>query len=81
MIPLIAMAFLFQVLQKSMGFCYQILTEPTVDPRKKDGALHMIGSLAEVLLKVIKVPQIKTCWCYVDRFLYYIVSYKNNAFC
>ncbi|GCB73913.1 hypothetical protein scyTo_0002995 [Scyliorhinus torazame] len=40
-----------EVLQKTMGFCYQILTEPTVDPRKKDGALHMIGSLAEVLLK------------------------------
>ena len=41
-----------QVLQKTMGFCYQILTEPTSDPRKKDGALHMIGSLAEILLKV-----------------------------
>ncbi|KAG9331809.1 hypothetical protein JZ751_016963 [Albula glossodonta] len=40
-----------QVLQKTMGFCYQILTEPTADPRKKDGALHMIGSLAEILLK------------------------------
>lgn len=41
-----------QVLQKTMGFCYQILTEPNADPRKKDGALHMIGSLAEILLKV-----------------------------
>ncbi|KAG8438359.1 hypothetical protein GDO86_008876, partial [Hymenochirus boettgeri] len=40
-----------EVLQKSMGFCYQILTEPAADPRKKDGALHMIGSLAEILLK------------------------------
>ncbi|KAG9352386.1 hypothetical protein JZ751_020799 [Albula glossodonta] len=40
-----------EVLQKTMGFCYQILTEPTADPRKKDGALHMIGSLAEILLK------------------------------
>uniref|UniRef100_A0A8C9WJC5 Importin 7 n=1 Tax=Scleropages formosus TaxID=113540 RepID=A0A8C9WJC5_SCLFO len=39
------------VLQKTMGFCYQILTEPGADPRKKDGALHMIGSLAEILLK------------------------------
>ncbi len=36
-----------------MGFCYQILTDPACDPRKKDGALHMIGSLAEILLKVI----------------------------
>lgn len=41
-----------QVLQKTMGFCYQILTDHTSDPRKKDGALHMIGSLAEILLKV-----------------------------
>uniref|UniRef100_A0A7N8XLP3 Importin 7 n=1 Tax=Mastacembelus armatus TaxID=205130 RepID=A0A7N8XLP3_9TELE len=40
-----------EVLQKTMGFCYQILTDPTSDPRKKDGALHMIGSLAEILLK------------------------------
>lgn len=44
--------YVFQVLQKTMGFCYQILTELTSDPRKKDGALHMIGSLAEILLKV-----------------------------
>ncbi|KFO18721.1 Importin-7 [Fukomys damarensis] len=43
-----------EVLQKTMGFCYQILTEPNTDPRKKDGALHMIGSLAEILLKA--------CW-------------------
>uniref|UniRef100_A0A4W4GGK0 Importin N-terminal domain-containing protein n=1 Tax=Electrophorus electricus TaxID=8005 RepID=A0A4W4GGK0_ELEEL len=41
-----------EVLQKTMGFCYQILTELASDPRKKDGALHMIGSLAEILLKV-----------------------------
>uniref|UniRef100_A0A7N6A6Q3 Importin N-terminal domain-containing protein n=1 Tax=Anabas testudineus TaxID=64144 RepID=A0A7N6A6Q3_ANATE len=40
-----------EVLQKTMGFCYQILTDPHCDPRKKDGALHMIGSLAEILLK------------------------------
>uniref|UniRef100_A0AAQ4QTP5 Importin N-terminal domain-containing protein n=1 Tax=Gasterosteus aculeatus aculeatus TaxID=481459 RepID=A0AAQ4QTP5_GASAC len=40
-----------EVLQKTMGFCYQILTDPATDPRKKDGALHMIGSLAEILLK------------------------------
>lgn len=35
-----------------MAFCYQILTEPSIDPRKKDGALHVIGSLADILLKV-----------------------------
>lgn len=37
-----------------MAFCYQILTEPSADPRKKDGALHVIGSLADILLKVIR---------------------------
>uniref|UniRef100_A0A6Q2XVS5 Importin N-terminal domain-containing protein n=1 Tax=Esox lucius TaxID=8010 RepID=A0A6Q2XVS5_ESOLU len=50
------------VLQKTMGFCYQILTEPASDPRKKDGALHMIGSLAEILLKVIAGTPLLACW-------------------
>ncbi|XP_074126741.1 importin-8 isoform X3 [Sminthopsis crassicaudata] len=40
-----------EVLPKMMSFCYQILTEPNFDPRKKDGALHVIGSLADILLK------------------------------
>ncbi|XP_012313862.1 importin-8 isoform X4 [Aotus nancymaae] len=40
-----------EVLPKMMAFCYQILTDPNFDPRKKDGALHVIGSLAEILLK------------------------------
>ncbi|XP_058047764.1 importin-8 isoform X4 [Ahaetulla prasina] len=40
-----------EVLPKMMAFCYQILTEPNIDPRKKDGALHVIGSLADILLK------------------------------
>ena len=41
-----------EVLQKSMGYCMQILTSGDVAPRQKDGALHMIGAVAEVLLKV-----------------------------
>ena len=41
-----------EVLQKSMGFCMQLLTSGTAEPRSKDGALHMIGAVAEVLLKV-----------------------------
>ena len=41
-----------EVLQKAMGFCMQVLTQPQVDPRQKDGALHMIGAVAEVILKV-----------------------------
>ncbi|KAK2488729.1 hypothetical protein MC885_014285 [Smutsia gigantea] len=40
-----------EVLPKMMSFCYQILTDPNFDPRKKDGALHVIGSLADILLK------------------------------
>ncbi|KAJ7402691.1 Importin-8 [Pitangus sulphuratus] len=43
-----------EVLPKMMAYCYQILTEPNIDPRKKDGALHVIGSLADILLK--------SCW-------------------
>lgn len=35
-----------------MVFCYQIQTGPNFDPRKKDGALHVIGSPAEILLKI-----------------------------
>lgn len=41
-----------EVLNKAMGFCMSVLTQPNVDPRHKDGALHMIGAVAEVLLKV-----------------------------
>ncbi|XP_075439514.1 importin-8-like isoform X2 [Ascaphus truei] len=40
-----------EVLPKMMAFCYQILAASSVDPRKKDGALHVVGSLAEILLK------------------------------
>lgn len=40
-----------EVLNKAMGFCMSVLTQPNVDPRHKDGALHMIGAVAEVLLK------------------------------
>lgn len=41
-----------EVLNKAMGFCMSVLTNPNVDSRQKDGALHMIGAVAEVLLKV-----------------------------
>jgi importin-7 len=29
----------------------KIINTPTIDAKQKDGALHMVGSLAEVLLK------------------------------
>lgn len=40
-----------EVLPQMMEFCHQILMDPNADPRRKDGALHVIGSLAELLLK------------------------------
>ncbi|XP_076152432.1 importin-8 isoform X1 [Alosa pseudoharengus] len=40
-----------EVLPQMMEFCHQILMDPSADPRRKDGALHVIGSLAELLLK------------------------------
>uniref|UniRef100_A0A8C8EXJ7 Importin N-terminal domain-containing protein n=1 Tax=Oncorhynchus tshawytscha TaxID=74940 RepID=A0A8C8EXJ7_ONCTS len=43
-----------EVLPQMMEFCHQIMMEPSADPRRKDGALHVIGSLAELLLKVSK---------------------------
>lgn len=39
------------MLQKTMHLCAEVLTSPNADPRQKDGALHMVGSLADVLLK------------------------------
>ncbi|XP_063986834.1 importin-7 isoform X2 [Diachasmimorpha longicaudata] len=40
-----------EMLQKTMQFCVEVLTSPNADPRQKDGALHMVGSLADILLK------------------------------
>ncbi|XP_012286737.1 importin-7 [Orussus abietinus] len=40
-----------EMLQKTMHFCVEVLTSPNADPRQKDGALHMVGSLADILLK------------------------------
>ncbi|XP_074661019.1 importin-7-like [Tubulanus polymorphus] len=39
------------VLQKTVDFCMSILRTPNVGPRQKDGALHMIGAVADILLK------------------------------
>ncbi|PIK52316.1 putative importin-7 isoform X2 [Apostichopus japonicus] len=40
-----------EILPKTMAFCMQILQTPNVNPRQKDGSFHMIGTLAEILLK------------------------------
>lgn len=39
-----------------MNFCVQILNTPAEkrDPRQKDGILHIIGTLSDILLKVQK---------------------------
>lgn len=47
-----------QVLPKMMEFCHQILMNPSADPRRTDGALHVIGALADPLLKVCNVRRI-----------------------
>uniref|UniRef100_A0A1W7RAB8 Importin-7 n=1 Tax=Hadrurus spadix TaxID=141984 RepID=A0A1W7RAB8_9SCOR len=39
------------MLQKSMVFVMTILTDPNSNPRQKDGALHMVGTVANLLLK------------------------------
>ncbi|XP_049829348.1 importin-7 isoform X1 [Schistocerca gregaria] len=39
------------MLQKTMHFIMQVLTSPNADPRQKDGALHMVGTLADILIK------------------------------
>ncbi|XP_025836941.1 importin-7 [Agrilus planipennis] len=40
-----------QMLQKTMQLLDQVLNNPATEPPQKDGALHMIGGLADVLLK------------------------------
>lgn len=40
-----------EMLQKTMVMITQILTNNATEPPQKDGALHMVGSLADILLK------------------------------
>lgn len=39
------------MLQKTMILLNNILTNPATEPAQKDGALHMVGTLADILLK------------------------------
>ncbi|XP_068142883.1 importin-7 [Drosophila tropicalis] len=39
------------ILPKAMSTIMQVITSPNADNKQKDGALHMIGTLAELLLK------------------------------
>lgn len=40
-----------EMLEKTMVFLMQVLTTQGVDPRHKDGVMHMIGTMGNVLLK------------------------------
>ena len=42
------------VLKPLMTFCQSVLTQPPVDPRRKDGVLHIIGTVADVLIEASK---------------------------
>lgn len=52
-----------QVLDPTMVFCVHLLNIPAEqrDPRQKDGALHMIGTLADVLIKVLHLTSTFLC--------------------
>jgi hypothetical protein len=45
------------VLKPLMMFCLSILNQPSgqVNPRRKDGVLHIVGSIADVLMEVLPV--------------------------
>ena len=40
-----------EMLQKTMGFVMQVLGTPKLDPRQKAGALHIVGAVADIILK------------------------------
>ena len=40
-----------QILEQSMLFCMQMLHNPQLQPRQKDGILHIVGAVAPILLK------------------------------
>jgi hypothetical protein len=40
-----------QVLEQAMVFSMQVLQNPQLPPRQKDGILHIVGAVAPVLLK------------------------------
>jgi importin-7 len=40
-----------QMLEQAMLFCMQVLQNPALQARQKDGILHIVGAVAPVLLK------------------------------
>ncbi|KAK6629508.1 hypothetical protein RUM43_003325 [Polyplax serrata] len=52
------------MLQKTIMFIMQVLTSPNADPKQLDGALHMVGTLADVLnRKKMYEDQLETMLC------------------
>jgi hypothetical protein len=39
------------ILPKCLQIVTQVLNEPNSTPRQKDGALHMVGAVADILMK------------------------------
>lgn len=54
-----------------MEFCHCILMEPSADPCRTDGALHCIGALAELLLKVHRDKHRNS-----NEHFYQVISFK-----
>ncbi|XP_076329001.1 importin-7-like isoform X2 [Tachypleus tridentatus] len=40
-----------EMLDKTMAFVMPVLTDPSSNPRHKDGALHMLGTVADILIE------------------------------
>ena len=40
-----------EMLQKTMIFCMQVLATPGLPQKQKDGILHIVGSVAKILMK------------------------------
>eukprot|EP00088_Acartia_fossae_P059408 TRINITY_DN7049_c0_g1_i5.p1 TRINITY_DN7049_c0_g1~~TRINITY_DN7049_c0_g1_i5.p1 ORF type:complete len:1055 (-),score=320.46 TRINITY_DN7049_c0_g1_i5:228-3392(-) len=62
-----------EMLQKTMNLLLQIIQAPGTNPSQKDGALHMIGTMADILLKK---PVYKE---QMEKFLVEIVFREFNA--
>ncbi len=71
------------MLDPVMAYCVHILDTPAEhrDPRKKDGALHVIGSVSEVLMKVCVCVCACVCACAcVCVYVYVCMCVRERVF-
>lgn len=54
------------VLQRAMAFVVSLLTNPSCSARQKDGALHLVGTVATLLLKR-KMYKVRRIFGRLDR--------------